>query len=184
MGGKGSSSKTTETLLSKQQAAILANAQDQWMEVWFPELTDELNSMKGRAGTGGQWIGSEFVHGELDNFDRQQAASQGQLDRNLAQRGVTGSGVGSILRQRGSMERGAQRSSVLGGALAAQRAHKMQIMNLGISRTPTPTSAAPMGRTDKGAKAGFGSALLGAVATGMGGPLGAGLAKGALGAVK
>lgn len=139
MGSKSSSkSRTTETLLSKQQAAILAKREEQYQEFFFPELLADLEKT-----TGG--IDSAMVAGQAQSLAMAQGSARTGFQRTLAQRGMAGTGVGLLARSRMRGDQAMQRAQFLSSAQQRNQQLRMGLFQLGLGKSPTPTQAAPMG---------------------------------------
>ena len=140
MGGTSkSSSRTTETLLSKQQAEILAKREEQYQQFFFPELLSDLEGT-----TGG--FDSRKVAGQMQNLATSQTSARAGFQRTLAQRGMAGSGVGMLARTRMRGQEATQRAQFLSSAEQKNQQLRMGLFQLGLGKSPTPTQAAPMGQ--------------------------------------
>lgn len=140
-GTKGSSaSQTTETAMSREQTAILKQRQDQFNQFFFPELVSELQAtnVQGRTTVAAQ-------QGARDVNRAAQSATR-DFRQGMAQRGLANSGVATL----GEAELGRARSSALADAMyrarEANTARRMQLIQMGGSMAPTPTSAAGFGQ--------------------------------------
>ncbi len=145
----GSSSYSTETKLSKEQAKILQKREEQYQEYFFPELIDALEETKGDT------IKTSMMANQAKSINTQHQQAKQSFAQMIAQRGLDGSGVESqgML----ALERG--KSSALSDAYynseTANRSQRMQVLQMGGSMSPTPTTAAPMGQSGSSSSQGF-----------------------------
>lgn len=143
MGSKSSSSsRTTETRLSNIQADILAKREEQYQQFFFPELLSDLERT-----TGG--LDSSMVAGQAQSLATAQGAARTGFERTLAQRGMTGSGVGLLARTKFAGQEAMQRAQFLSSAQQRNQQLRMGLFQLGLGKSPTPTQAAPMGTRSK-----------------------------------
>jgi len=138
-GAGSSSSKTTETQLSRQQAEILKEREAQYQEYFFPQLIGafkelEQGGMSPQVAKATEQAGSAFQ------------GAQNAFEKAIARRGLYASGVES----RGLAQLGAARASALSNiyqqAEGDRFARRNQLLQMGGSLSPTPTTAAPMGQ--------------------------------------
>jgi hypothetical protein len=144
MSGGGSSGTTTqtstqkETQLSIQQAEILKQREAQYQQYIFPELIKELEEVDLKTTD----LPSQRAQTQAINRASEQAGSKLQSD--IAQRGLSGSGV--EVQALGALQstRQSALSDAYYNAQQAQDQKKMQLLQMGGSFSPTPTTSAPL----------------------------------------
>jgi hypothetical protein len=140
MGGSKSESKTRETELSREQARILRIRQEQYEQYFFPEIVRELQSSSDTAA---------LARPQVEDIGLSQQVATKQFESQMARRGLAGSGV-EAAGLSNIQEAGMQaRSGALQSALMQGRQQRMSALQMGLSGSPTPTTAAPLGQESK-----------------------------------
>jgi len=144
MGSSGSSSSSTrETSLSIEQAKILKSRQADYEKYFLPELLDMLNETKTDS----------FQNVARDTQQAQIAksyqASADKLSQQMAQRGLSGSGVESLALSRMGSDRAYATSELAQKAKMANEQKRMNLLQMGGTLSPQPTTAAPLSQSSK-----------------------------------
>lgn len=144
MGGGGgekssSHSSTSESALSQEQLKILRTREQQYNDWFFPELKKataetDLNSSVGAARFS-QMTG---------DINKSFASSEKQLTQGLSQQGMLGgpSGVQAALRAKNQRARASALATAYYDTLQDQQGKKANLLQLGASMMPTPTTSA------------------------------------------
>lgn len=139
-GGSSGGSTTTqkETELSKQQAAILKQREAQYQKYIFPELLQELEESDQET------VSLPQLRQQTQAVNRASQQAESSLSQDIAQRGLSGSGV--EVQALGALQQG--RTSALADAYynaqQAQEQKKINLLQMGGAMSPTPTTAAPL----------------------------------------
>ena len=152
-GSKGSSS-SGETSLSRAQAALLGAREKQYQSFFFPELIRELNDSNQRTNN------TAFAREAVQSTNRAFQGANQQFQQQTAQRGLAGSGI----EVQGLASLNSARARALGDAMMkaelAKQQKKSQLLQMGGSLSPQPTTAAPMS-SESEQKSGFGMGFAG-----------------------
>lgn len=140
-GGESSGrTQTTETAISKQQASILQQRQAQYNAFFFPQLTSMLKEIS----TPGQ--ASPTMQKAASDVNAAANTARGDFRASMAQRGLAGSGAAVL----GEAQLQRARSSGLANAILQAReanaARRMQLIQMGGSMSPAPTTAVGFGQ--------------------------------------
>lgn len=143
MGGGGggdqkSSSSTKETALSKEQAFIVKQRNEQYNELFYPELKNMLKDVQGNTMT------TSSMASQAKNINQSSKSSKNVFVKAMAQRGIEGSGVEA---QGLAAIEGAKVNSLSNAFYQAQQANTAQkntVMQFGTGMSPKPTTAAPL----------------------------------------
>jgi predicted NBD/HSP70 family sugar kinase len=139
-GRESSSSRTTETRLSRAQADILRRREEQFQQMFFPEIAQQF-----AATRPGDPANVRFLDQRAQQIGQGFQSAQQSLNQTLAQRGIAGSGIGQQA-QVGLAQ--AQGRSLADLATAGNRElfeRQLKLSQLVQGMAPTPTQAAPMG---------------------------------------
>ena len=137
MGSSGGGTTTQETSLSRQQAKILSSREDQYQNYFFPELIKELE------GSGSQAFENTLRNTQQGQISQTYQASSSALQKQLAQRGLSGSGVEAASLAQLSGERSKATSELAEKARLSNDQKRMNLLQMGGSLSPQPTTAAP-----------------------------------------
>jgi len=137
MGFSKSGSSSSETTLTKEQGKLLKEREKQYQAYFFPRLVGMLE---------------EAESGKLDPGVAQAAAgterafrgAQTALDRSIAQRGLQDSGVGVLGQAQLFGTKASALSNLYQTAASDQFNKRAQLLQMGGSLAPTPTTATPM----------------------------------------
>jgi hypothetical protein len=112
-----------------------------------------LSDLQGTSGG----FDSRMVAGQAQNLAEAQRGGREGFQRQLAQRGLAGSGVGLLARSRLTGQESMQRASFLSSAEQLNQQRRMNLLQLSLGKSPTPTQAAPMGTksSQKGPSLGY-----------------------------
>ena len=154
MGGGGggtqnSSSSTHETPLSREQAAILKKREEQYQEIFYPELKAMLKDVRGDTLT------TSAMAAQTKGINQSSKSSKNVFAKAMAQRGISGSGVEA---QGLAAIEGAKTNSLANAFYQAQQANTNQantLMQLGMGMSPKPTTAAPLGSSSESSGSNF-----------------------------
>jgi hypothetical protein len=158
MGSTGSSNssssgKSKETQLSLEQAAILKSRESQYQQFFFPEMVSELKKTNDPA----EQLNS--LQPQIKAINTGYLGAKSQLNADLQRRGIADSGIAVQGTTALQQARVSSLSEAYAKASAEQQAKKLQLLQMGGSMSPTPTSAAPLGSTQK-SESGSGPAFL------------------------
>lgn len=138
-GGYGtSSSDTSESTLSREQAKILKAREAQYQAYFFPELASGLKD------TSNNTITTPLMTKMAGEINQQSSQAKGSFSQAMAQRGLAGSGVEA--QGIASLDR-AKTSSFADAFLNAQAANteqKNKLIQIGAGMSPTPTQSAQL----------------------------------------
>ena len=143
-GTQSSSSSSRETSLTRAQADVVRRREGQYQSVFFPELVAELTAAGDSAST------SQYGRAARQRVGSAYASGKRQLSQSLEQRGLADSGIGAMSLQSLEMARSNALADALSQAEEQRRARKMQLLQMGGSLSPTPTTAAPMAQQASG----------------------------------
>jgi hypothetical protein len=139
-----SSSKTSESALSKTQNRILNERNQLFNDEFWPELMGSIESMNPNIEAG-----KAEMQLQADAINKSFGATDRQINQNIAQQGLSGSPSGVQAAMKAASERA--RSSALAQAyynsLANADAKKANLLQIGASMMPQPTTAAPLHQT-------------------------------------
>lgn len=146
MGSTGASSSkgsSRESQLSQEQAKILQSREAQYQALIFPELRQAITDANSPAEQ------SRTAQPVVSAVNSAYTGARTAMNQDLARRGIADSGMAA----QGAMSLQQARVSTLADAYAkaieAQRQSRVQLMQMGGSLSPQPTSAAPMQSTEK-----------------------------------
>lgn len=137
MGAQGSpesKSETRDSKLSNTQADILKSREQMYKRYFFPELLGELRSTAGDGQT------SQLAQGNLRNINQAYQGARDDINRNLAQRELTGGFQGSALAGL-EIARANAASAAVSDANLQNRQLRQGLIGMGIGASPTPTTA-------------------------------------------
>jgi hypothetical protein len=144
MSGGNQKSSTSDTALSNEQAAILRQREQQYQKFFFPELMREMNDANNPAGN------SMFAQQAVQSTNQAFQGANQQFQQQAAQRGLAGSGV----EIQGLASLNSARARSIGDAMAqaemARQQKKGQLLQMGGSLSPQPTTAAPLNQQSSG----------------------------------
>lgn len=159
MGAQGNSSSgkqsnystTTETQLSKEQAAILKQREEQYQKYFFPELVNSLQDASKETAL------TPTLQSNVQAVNQQAGSAKTQFTQDMAQRGLSGSGTEA----QGLAALSNSKSNLLANAYyQAQQANQTQknnVLQLALAASPTPTTASPLGQISYGSGSQSGS---------------------------
>lgn len=139
----GTTSSTSESKLSKQQAEILKTHEAQYQQYFFPELLSGIKDASGGVNE------SSMMQGQARAINQQAGGAKQQFAQAMAQRGLSGTGVEA----QGLSSIGNARGQALADAYynvqQANQDQKMRYIQLGLGMSPTPTTAAPLNQSSE-----------------------------------
>jgi hypothetical protein len=141
--GKGSSSSTKESQLSKEQARILRVRESAFKQYIEPVLRAELQETEGQGQT------NKLADVSRANLDASYRDASRGLQRSLAERGVSGGFERSALAAMSSAE-AKSRADNATQAYVANKEQRRGLLGLAMQTVaPQPTSAAPFHQNQK-----------------------------------
>lgn len=157
----GSYSESKESKLSIEQANILKSREEQYQAYFFPELISKLEESKKPV------LQSELMQGQSKAINQSYSQGNKQFQSQMAQRGLSGSGVEA----QGLSGLASAKSSALSDAhyktATAQRDYNSQILQMGGSLSPQPTTAAPVGSEGRAQGTPFMMSMLGGIGSAL-----------------
>ena len=148
-----SQSSTYETALSKEQAAILKQREEQYQKYFFPELVKNLQEVSKETAF------TPTLQSNVQAVNQQAGSAKVQFTQDMAKRGLSGSGTEA----QGLAALSNSKSNLLANAYyQAQQANQAQRNNalqLALAASPTPTTASPLGQISQSSGSGSGSGL-------------------------
>ena len=141
--GSMSSSAPVATRLSRIQADILEKREAQYQEYFFPELISQLEESK-RAGDNALF--AKTARG-IESSSKTASAA---LSQSMAKRGIQNSGMAAAGELSIEQAKGASMAEAYFNSLLANKEKTMQLLQMGGSLSPTPTTAAPYGQDSTG----------------------------------
>ena len=137
-------SQTTETALSKEQAAILKQREEQYQQYFFPELVKNLQDVSKETAL------TPTLQSNVQAVNQQAGSAKVQFTQDMAQRGLSGSGTEA----QGLAALSNSKSNLLANAYyqaqQANQAQKNNALQLALAMSPTPTTASPLGQISYG----------------------------------
>lgn len=148
-----SQSSTYETALSKEQAAILKQREEQYQKYFFPELVKNLQEVSKETAL------TPTLQSNVQAVNQQAGSAKVQFTQDMAKRGLSGSGTEA----QGLAALSNSKSNLLANAYyQAQQANQAQRNNalqLALAASPTPTTASPLGQISQSSGSGSGFGL-------------------------
>lgn len=148
-----SQSSTYETALSKEQAAILKQREEQYQKYFFPELVKNLQEVSKETAL------TPTLQSNVQAVNQQAGSAKVQFTQDMAKRGLSGSGTET----QGLAALSNSKSNLLANAYyQAQQANQAQRNNalqLALAASPTPTTASPLGQISQSSGSGSGFGL-------------------------
>lgn len=148
-----SQSSTFETALSKEQAAILKQREEQYQKYFFPELVKNLQEVSKETAL------TPTLQSNVQAVNQQAGSAKVQFTQDMAKRGLSGSGTET----QGLAALSNSKSNLLANAYyqaqQANQAQKNNALQLALAASPTPTTAAPLGQTTQSSGSGSGFGL-------------------------
>ncbi|WP_277201293.1 hypothetical protein [Victivallis vadensis] len=148
-----SQSSTYETALSKEQAAILKQREEQYQQYFFPELVKNLQEVSKETAL------TPTLQSNVQAVNQQAGSAKVQFTQDMAKRGLSGSGTET----QGLAALSNSKSNLLANAYyqaqQANQAQKNNALQLALAASPTPTTAAPLGQTTQSSGSGSGFGL-------------------------
>lgn len=143
-GSQSSFSQTTETQLSKEQAAILKQREEQYQQYFFPELVKNLQDVSKETAL------TPTLQSNVQAVNQQAGSAKVQFTQDMAKRGLSGSGTEA----QGLAALSNSKSNLLANAYyqaqQANQAQKSNALQLALAASPTPTTASPLGQISYG----------------------------------
>lgn len=150
-GSQSSFSQTTETQLSKEQAAILKQREEQYQKYFFPELVKNLQEVSKETAL------TPTLQSNVQVVNQQAGSAKVQFTQDMAKRGLSGSGTEA----QGLAALSNSKSNLLANAYyqaqQANQAQKSNALQLALAASPTPTTASPLGQISYGSGSQSGS---------------------------
>jgi len=138
-GGSGSTS-LRDTGISKKQLEILNSRESDYQSFFSPILKNQITKASGNV------TDTNYMRSATQNINQQSAQSGNAFKQQMAQRGLSGSGVEA----QGLASINNNRNQALGNAYyqasAKQDDQLMRYLQLGLNMSPAPTQAVPMGQ--------------------------------------
>ena len=134
--GKGPTSKTSESSLSRAQASILKERNAAYNSYFKPILQGELKA------TEGDGLSATFADQSMQGVNASFQNAERDLGRSIGQRGVTGGMLGSSL----AALHGARATTAANTASRATLQNKQLrhgLLGMGLDMSPKPTTASP-----------------------------------------
>ena len=148
-----SQSSTFDTALSKEQAAILKQREEQYQKYFFPELVKNLQDVSKETAL------TPTLQSNVQAVNQQAGSAKVQFTQDMAQRGLSGSGTEA----QGLAALSNSKSNLLANAYyqaqQANQAQKNNALQLALAASPTPTTAAPLGQISQSSGSGSGFGL-------------------------
>lgn len=148
-----SQSSTFDTALSKEQAAILKQREEQYQKYFFPELVKNLQEVSKETAL------TPTLQSNVQAVNQQAGSAKVQFTQDMAKRGLSGSGTET----QGLAALSNSKSNLLANAYyqaqQANQAQKNNALQLALAASPTPTTAAPLGQTTQSSGSGSGFGL-------------------------
>ena len=148
-----SQSSTFDTALSKEQAAILKQREEQYQKYFFPELVKNLQEVSKETAL------TPTLQSNVQAVNQQAGSAKVQFTQDMAQRGLSGSGTEA----QGLAALSNSKSNLLANAYyqaqQANQAQKNNALQLALAASPTPTTAAPLGQISQSSGSGSGFGL-------------------------
>ena len=136
--GSMGASQTVGTRLSRIQADILEKREEQYQEYFFPELIDQLEEAN---KTGDNALFKKTARG-IESSSR---TAKNALSESMSKRGIQDSGMAAAGELSVEQAKGASLAEAYFNSQLANKEKAMQLLQMGGSFSPTPTTAAPYG---------------------------------------